>query len=66
MINEDIITCEFNENDFPSKKSKKTVRFSEKNQIVLIPTRLESKFYGKIVTFYKKSIVYTIPNRKTL
>ena len=63
---DDIIVGESNKNDVSLKKSKKNVRFSEKNKIVFIPTRLESKFYGKNVTFYKKIIVYTIPNRTTL
>lgn len=80
MINDDdIIVCESNksilssqtittseDDELSSKKSKKSVRFSEKKQVVLIPTRFENRFYGKMVTFNKKIIVYTIPNRKKL
>lgn len=49
-----------------SNKSKKSVRFSEKEQIILIPTRFENKIYGKMVTFDKNNKIYNIPTRKYL
>ena len=77
MINDDdTIVCDSDKSllssqtiitdDTSSKKLKKSVRFSEKKQVVLIPTRFENRFYGKMVTFNKNIIVYTIPNRRKL
>lgn len=48
--------------DSDSIKKTKKVMFSKKNQVVFIPTRSENKNFTKNVTFFKKIIVYRIPN----
>ena len=48
--------------DIESTKKTKKVMFSQKINVVFIPTRSENNYLKKNVTFYKKIIVYRIPN----
>lgn len=75
---DDILVCDsdksllssqtFNSDDniFSVKKPKKSVRFSNKKQVILIPTRMEEKKIKKNVYFYNKIKVYPVPNREEL